>query len=399
MTTSATIRRMTEFLGLKRSVVYLFGLTILMITGEKLWDRFLPKYLEGIGATTLIIGALGFLQNLLNAFWSLPGGYLADRLGHRTSFLLFNAMAIAGYLIAIFFTNWIAVFIGVIFFSAWSAVSLPASMSLIASSLGQSKTAMGISMHAIIRRIPMAVGPIAGGILITSYGLIAGIKAAFIVSLALCLLGMALLLFIKDTSARSYQPVHPFVLWRQLDARLKNLLVSDILIRFCEQIPYVFVVIWCLDVIKVSPEQFGVLTAIEMLTAALIYIPVASFSDTSERKPFVVITFIFFTIFPVILFFSKSFTALVIAFVVRGLKEFGEPTRKAIILDLCPPEAKARGYGLYYFVRDFIVSFAAFLGGFIWKVSPAFNFFTAAAFGVIGTLIFVLYGKGTEVKK
>lgn len=245
----------------------------------------------------------------------------------------------------------------------------------------------------------MAVGPIAGGILITSYGLIAGIRAAFIVSLILCLLGMVLQLFVKDRSAHTYQPIHPVALWRQLDPRLKNLLVSDILIRFCEQIPYVFVVIWCLDVIKVSPGQFGLLTALEMITAALIYIPVASFSDRTERKPFVVITFIFFTIFPVILFFSTSFTALVIAFVIRGLKEFGEPTRKAIILDLCPTEAKARGYGLYYFVRDFIVSFAAFFGGFIWKVSPAFNFFTAAAFGVIGTLIFVLYGKGTEVRK
>jgi MFS family permease len=399
MTSNATIRRLTEFLGLKRSVVYLFGLTILMITGEKLWDRFLPKYLEGIGATTLIIGALGFLQNILNAFWSLPGGYLADRLGHRRSFLLFNGMAIIGYLFAIFFTNWIAVFIGIIFFSAWSAISLPASMSLIASSLGQSKTAMGISMHAIIRRIPMAVGPLVGGVLITSYGLIAGIKTAFVVSLIFCLLGMVLQLFLKDTANRSYQPIHPFVLWRQMDPRLKNLLVSDILIRFCEQIPYVFVVIWCLDVIKVSPEQFGLLTAIEMITAALIYIPVASFSDRVERKPFVVITFIFFTIFPAILYFSNSFAALVIAFIVRGLKEFGEPTRKAIILDLCPEDAKARGYGLYYFVRDLIVSFAAFLGGFIWKQSPALNFFTAAAFGVIGTLLFIFYGKGTNVRR
>ncbi|MBO9200386.1 MULTISPECIES: MFS transporter [Niastella] len=399
MAYSAAIRRVTEFLGLKRSVVYLFCLTLLMLTGEKLWDRFLPKYLEGIGATTLIIGALGFLQNILSAFWSLPGGYMADKLGHRRSFLLFNLMAIAGYLIAIFFTNWIAVFIGMIFFSAWSAISLPASMSLIAKSLDSSKTAMGISMHAIVRRIPMAIGPIAGGVLITSYGLITGIKAAFIISLIFCVLGMLLQLFSKDTSATVYQPIHPLALWRQMDVRLKNLLVSDILIRFCEQIPYVFVVIWCLDVIKVSPERFGLLTAIEMITAALIYIPVASFSDRTERKPFVVITFIFFTVFPVILFFSKSFPALIIAFIIRGLKEFGEPTRKAIILDLCPKEAKARGYGLYYFVRDFIVSFAAFLGGFIWKLNPAFNLFTAAAFGVVGTLVFVVYGKGTDVKK
>lgn len=203
---------------------------------------------------------------------------------------------------------------------------------------------------------------------------------------------------IKNTPV-DYKKIHPFILWKQLDSRLKNLLVSDILIRFCEQIPYVFVVIWCLDVIKITPQKFGILSAIEMITAALIYIPVASFSDRIERKPFVVITFIFFTIFPVILYFSHNFTALIIAFVVRGLKEFGEPTRKAIILDLCPAEAKARGYGLYYFVRDFIVSFAAFLGGWLWKQNPAINLITASIFGITGTLLFSVYGKSTSISK
>jgi hypothetical protein len=87
---------------------------------------------------------------------------------------------------------------------------------------------------------------------------------------------------------------------------------------------------------------------------------------------------------------------LIGAFIVRGLKEFGEPTRKAIILDLCPKDAKARGYGVYYFARDFIVSFAAFCGGWLWRQSPAVNFFTAAAFGVTGTLLFLFYGKATR---
>ena len=398
MTLKTIIHRLAAFLGLRRNIVYLLGLTMLMLTGEKLWDRYLPKYLEGVGATALIIGALGFIQNMLNAFWALPGGYFSDKFGHRKSFFLFNVMAIAGYLVAISFTNWISVFIGMIFFSAWSSVSLPASMSLITNSLGHSKTAMGVSMHSIIRRIPMAIGPIIGGVLIAKFGLITGIKISFIISIFFCLLGMIFQYQIKNTPV-DYKKIHPFILWKQLDSRLKNLLVSDILIRFCEQIPYVFVVIWCLDVIKITPQKFGILSAIEMITAALIYIPVASFSDRIERKPFVVITFIFFTIFPVILYFSHNFTALIIAFVVRGLKEFGEPTRKAIILDLCPAEAKARGYGLYYFVRDFIVSFAAFLGGWLWKQNPAINLITASIFGITGTLLFSLYGKSTSISK
>ena len=282
-------------------------------------------------------------------------------------------------------------------FSAWSAIAFPASMSLITESLGYSKTAMGISMHSIIRRIPMAVGPILGGLLITQFGLIKGIKISFVISILLCLIGIVFQFFIKE-KPQQYKKIHPVALYRQMDVRLKNLLLSDVLIRFCEQIPFVFVVIWCLNIVKISPAEFGILTAIEMMTAALVYIPVASFSDKLERKPFVVITFIFFTLFPVTLFFSKTFFALVIAFVIRGLKEFGEPTRKAIILDLSTSESKARGFGLYYFIRDTIVSFAAFLGGWIWMKSPAANLFVATAFGVAGTIVYLVYGKSVQKK-
>ncbi len=368
---------------------------MLIYTGEKTWERFIPKYLEGIGSSILIIGGFGFMQNFLGAFWSLPGGYIADWIGNKKAFLVFDLLAIGGYIIAVIFTSWIAVFIGMIFFSAWNAISLPASMSLISKSLGNKKTAMGISMHSIIRRFPMMLGPLIGGFMITSFGLITGIKLSFGISILLCLTGIFFQQKMRADDEKNAERINPIQLWRRFDRKLKNLLISDILIRFCEQIPYVFVVIWCLDFIKVNPEQFGVLTAVEMLTAALIYIPVASFSDKLERKPFVIITFVFFTIFPIILYYSHNYLFLIFAFVIRGLKEFGEPTRKAMILELSVEGAEARSFGLYYFTRDMIVSVAALVGGFLWKISPEFNFFTATAAGIIGTLYFIFFGKGT----
>jgi hypothetical protein len=84
---------------------------------------------------------------------------------------------------------------------------------------------------------------------------------------------------------------------------------------------------------------------------------------------------------------------LVPAFILRGLKEFGEPTRKALIMDLAPDDAKAAMFGVYYLIRDSIVSLAAFGGGLMWAyVSPTANFLTAFAFGVIGTVWFAWRG-------
>ncbi len=390
------IYKIGNFLGLKRNILLLFGLIILIMTGEKMWERFIPKYLEGLGSSILIISGFGFLQNFLASFWSLPGGYIADRIGNKRSFLVFNLMAICGYVIAIIFTSWIAIFIGLIFFSAWNAIAFPASASMITKNLGPGKTAMGLSMQSITRRIPMMIGPVLGGVLISTYGLIDGIRVTFGVSIVLCSIGLLFQRKMTNDEVKSHEKIHPYQLWKKFDPRLKNLLLSDILIRFCEQIPYVFVVIWCIDYIKILPEQFGILTAIEMITAAIIYIPVASFSDKLERKPFIIITFIFFTIFPIFLLYSSSYLLLVFAFIIRGLKEFGEPTRKAMIMDLSVKNAEARCFGLYYFIRDFVVSFAAFGGGFLWKLSPAYNFWVSSAFGLAGTFYFIFYGRGTD---
>jgi MFS family permease len=175
---------------------------------------------------------------------------------------------------------------------------------------------------------------------------------------------------------------------------MKGLLASDILIRFCEQIPYAFVVIWCMKSIAqpVSAAQFGLLTTIEMAIAVLVYIPVAYLADRTEKKSFVLMTFVFFTLFPLVLLHSRTFPWLTAAFVLRGLKEFGEPTRKSLIMDLCPESCQAGMFGLYYLIRDVFVSIAAFGGALLWEISPQLNFLTAFAFGIIGTLWFFFWG-------
>jgi MFS family permease len=188
---------------------------------------------------------------------------------------------------------------------------------------------------------------------------------------------------------------NPLKLLRLMNPAMKGLLVTDILVRFCEQIPYAFVVVWCMKTItnSVSAVQFGLLTTIEMTTAVLVYIPVAYLADRSTKKPFVLITFVFFTLFPLVLLFSRDFGWLVAAFILRGLKEFGEPTRKALIMDLSPDHCKAGMFGLYYLIRDVVVSFAALGGAFLWQISPQANLLTAFMFGIAGTVGFAIFGR------
>jgi MFS family permease len=334
------------------------------------------------------------MDNLLSALYAFPGGYLTDRLGYKRALAVFNIVAMLGYLIVIIWPVWPAVILGSVLFISWTALSLPASMSLVAGVLPNSKRTMGVTMHSLVRRIPMALGPIIGGLLIARYGEVNGVRMAFVLSL---ILGVVALIFqqvmIEDRPGTRRAHGNPLHLVKFMSHDLRILLVSDILVRFCEQIPYAFAVVWCMEVVGVSAPQFGILTAIEMATAVLVYIPVAYLADQFGKKPFIVITFFNFAMFPVVLFFSRSFEMLVIAFIVRGLKEFGEPTRKALIMDLAPEDKKAGMFGLYYLIRDVIVSIAAFGGAFLWLRSPALNFATATIFGLAGTLFFALFGR------
>ena len=179
--------------------------------------------------------------------------------------------------------------------------------------------------------------------------------------------------------------------FRKFPVHLRELLLSDILIRFCERIPYAFIILWAMNLNGISAEQYGVLMAIEMVAAMLCYIPVAYLADKYGQQPFILATFIFFTLFPVSLLFAHNFAALALAFAVRGLKEFGEPARKALIIAYAPPALQSKAYGVYYLIRDCIVTTGSFVGAALWKFSPQANFLGAAICGLAGTAWFYFY--------
>src|SRR5438309_1333625 len=208
---SSSAPRFGEFFGLRRNLVLLLVAIVLMGAGEETWMRFVPKYLESLGAAALIIG-------------------LYDGVGGvRIALVISIAMGLAGILV-------------------------------------QSRIAED------------------------TFGL-------------------------EPHSAGFREVVKGF------DPKLRWLLFSDILVRFCERIPYAWVVIYAMDDVGVSATKVGVLTATEMIVASACYIPVAYLAERYGREPFVIATFFFFTVFPLTLLMAHSFTLLLVAFAVRGLKE------------------------------------------------------------------------------
>ena len=385
-------RRLADFFGLRRNLVVLLVAIFVIGAGEELWMRFVPKYLQALGATVFVIGLYDALRTLLGAIYAYPGGVLVDLWGHRRAFIIFNLVSIVGYAVVLLIPHWGAVLAGMFLFLSWTCFSLPATFSLVGASLAANRHSMGIGVQSVIKRLPIMIAPFFGGMLIDRFGVIGGVRIALMLSILLSTVTIFVQLQLREESTEKVEKTERWNLWQSLqefNVPMRRLLLGDILIRFCERLPYAWVVIFAMDYLGMSGRQVGVLTAIEMLAATLCIIPASHFADRHGREPFVIVTFIMFTLFPISLLVSRSFSALVVAFAIRGLKEFGDTSRKALIIGYCESQRRGQLVGTYYLVRDLIVCPGAIVGAYLWKLGPALNFLGAAALGIAGTIFYV----------
>jgi MFS family permease len=380
--TSLTSRRATAL----AVALFVFGF------GEELWFRYLPEYLRALGASAFAVGLFGTLKDLLDAAYAYPGGVLSDRLGTRRALLLFGAISTIGFGVFFLRASVPGVFIGLLFAMAWASLGLPATFSIVGEELEGSGRVVGFTVQAILKRIPIVLAPPLGGLLLERFGMRGGMRVGFAVSIVL---SVAMLVGLDRALAPAPAVSPPRDRPRspapRLRPGLRQLLIADCLIRLCEGLPDVFIVIWSIEIVRIAPAQFGLLTSILMGTAIASYLPAAALAGRSEKKPFVLLTYAFFTLYPLAVVASRSFAHLAAASVIGGLREIGEPARKALIVDFADPRERGRTVGLYYAIRGFAVAGAAAVGGALWTIGPSWTFLAAAALGVAGTLWAALF--------
>jgi MFS family permease len=387
---SSRLARAAALLGLERNTTSVVGAMFLMALGENLWRRFIPKYLEALGAPILAIGAYGSTEDLLDGLYQYPGGWVGDRYGRRRALLLFVSLAAVGYAIVAAAPAWPVVIVGLVFVMCWTSMASPTLFAVVGDALPRERRAVGFSVQAILRRVPILVAPTLGGLLIVTHGILSGVRVGLVVSIGLA--GATLLVVRRMRLDLPSPPAATGIagVWRSLPSPLRRLLLSDVFIRTCDGMVDVFLVLFAVNVIGIGAPAFGLLIAVQMATVIVCSLPAARLADRLGRKPFVVATFVAFTCFPLAVVAADSFGGLVLAFVVGGLREIGEPARKALILEFVRPEVRARGVGLYYLIRSLAIAPAATVGGLLWNVSPGLPFLMAGAIGLVGTVLFAL---------
>src|SRR5260370_37810977 len=171
------MERLSNSLGIERNVTAASGVVFLVGLGEELWKKFLPKYLELLGASATGIGLFGTAEDFFDALYQYPGGWLADHWRRRRALIMFLAAASTGYLIYLFSPSWPFLFLGLAFVMAWQSMASPAIFATIGDALPKERRAMGFTFQSMLNRIPMVISPLAGVPMTAAFGLCTAIKA------------------------------------------------------------------------------------------------------------------------------------------------------------------------------------------------------------------------------
>jgi MFS family permease len=402
------MRGLRASLGLEANIVVLLAALLLMGLGEELWAGFVPKVLEAFGAGAIVWTAYQSIKDLLDAIYQYPGGLAADRLGTRRALVLFNLLAIAGYLIYLAARHWAWILIGTLLVAAWGSMSLPATFAVIGEGLREGRRAIGFSVQSILKRVPIVIAPAIGGLLLAGRGVIPGFRLALIVTIALAVVSLLVQgrLYARRPGTLSAPTPGAAVSRRGfgrgalsvLGPSLRGLLVSDILARAAEGIPEALVVIYATTNLGASIALYGALRGLQMLVSILSYLPGGKLADRWSPRPMIALTFAFFGLFPLAFAAQPALPGLpvaaflTVAAVLAGLREIGEPARKALIVDLADPSRRGEAVGAYYLVRGLSVAPAPLVGGLLWGLSPQAPFVVAAAAGAAGCIWFIWRG-------
>src|SRR5213594_2276175 len=209
-------KQFTDFFALKRNLVIILIAIFVIGTGEELWIRFVPKYLQTLGASIFIIGLYDALRTLVSAIYAYPGGLLADRWGHRRALLTFNIVSITGYALVLLIPHWGAVIAGMFLFLSWTCFSLPATFSLVGATLAANRLSMGVGIQMVIKRLPIMFAPFFGGILIDHFGVVPGVRIALIISILFSAATIFVQRQLRDEPKQEAAAVERWNFWRSL---------------------------------------------------------------------------------------------------------------------------------------------------------------------------------------
>jgi hypothetical protein len=286
----------------------------------------------------------------------------------------------------------------------WESLSMPVTFTTVGATLSTVQRGMAFAVQSIQNRLPKIIGPICFGTVLYGLSFYYADDEARLIAMP-WLVGAALALGLISLVVQwKWMPHRPTPklegsMWSvlaQFPSNLRRLLLAEVLTRWCDWLVRELVVVYlALERGLSDPEIAGLIT-LQHTVAMLTFLPVGRMTRAVGLQPFIGLTFVFFALFPLTLIMVPD-GWIWIAFIVYGMREIGEPARKAMITTSMPEAIRARGVGLYWGIRAFAVCSSPLVGAWLWRAGgPMLLFSSAFGLGILGILVYYFFCQSTR---
>lgn len=387
----------SEFSFMRGNLLTLIISYLFMYFTLSLVFAFESPFVRELGAPPFIIGLMGSLGAAVLSFVRIPGAYVADKYGRKQIIATMTFVIAFSYLFYVFAPDWRFVLIGVII-SNFSLIYQPALEAIEADSIPPNKRGMGYAAINVIPNIPTIIAPAIAGFLVSTQGLIPGMRVIY-ATVFFCILAAALirLFFLRETLPESkkirlgeittaFKESFGAIAeaWRSMSASLKFLTVAFLISAFEEPMFHIFTSLYVFDIVKISEIEWGLVNVGFIATTILLGFPLGKLVDKIERKKAAILAY--FALIPstVLFILSTSLTQLLLARIMLAIGySLFWPAYNALQADMIPREKRGRIMGTIGTLNVLATIPASAVGGLLYSLDPASPFILTIVLGVI----------------
>lgn len=387
------LEKIRDFFALKGNVAVLALTSIIWLSGEGLWFPFLPKYLEAIGATPVLIGLVFSVAMAGNSFFHFVGGYLSDVYGRKKLFVTALAVGVPSLLIIMLAPEWIFVIPGIVLMSFSESVAQTADSVMVTESLEKNRRATGRATIHILTIAAVTITSPIGGIIIQNMGILDGTRLSFVFNIITAAASAIIAaFFLRETLKKrkikhNISHLNPMEVIRKLPTQVKYLILSRVFSLFAWGLIIPLFALYYLNIVGVSPVEFGFLVALHLVFFAVFTFVGAKISDKYGRKYTIIGLFMGASLMPLLLIFSTTFIQLAFVSVVWGMIGFGLSSIDAYTADHTPKKLRGKSIGTAntLFVASMIPG--PVIGGFLFSLLPAAPFLISGLIGAVAVFM------------
>jgi MFS family permease len=303
---------------------------------------------ESFGAGVEALGMSAMAYALTSTIAAPFIGMLADRLGRRPIILLSLSayvLAFSGYLFAA--SAWILILLRGLA-GVFTAGLIPAITSSVGDLASENRRAQWIGIVNGGASAGWIVGPLLGGLLYDRFGYV----VPFVTSIAMAVGALLLAVFlVPETHTPAPHPGHSARTHGLQTFPAGSTFLLLVLISFGVMFAWAFIepqfMFYAYDDLSWTSSQLGLVMSTYGVAFMFGEFALGRLSDRVGRKPVLALGLALFSTQFVGLVIFRDVTWIVVSFILAGLgNALYDPALSAFILDIAPPEHKARAMGL-----------------------------------------------------